>query len=53
MYFHDAIELYAVALNKTLKKGGNITDGRAIISAVVNSGILFTGETSELSDYMH
>ena len=28
--FHDAVILYALALNQTLAEGGNATDGKAI-----------------------
>ena len=31
-FLHDAMYLYAVSLNKTLRMGGNITDGMLIVN---------------------
>lgn len=42
-YLRDAISLYAVGLNRSISRGGNKTDGLAIISNISNAEVLFTG----------
>lgn len=42
-YLHDAISLYAIGLNRSISRGGNKTDGLAIISNISNAELLFTG----------
>lgn len=42
-YLHDAISLYAIGLNRSVSRGGNKTDGLAIISKISNAEVLFTG----------
>lgn len=34
--FHDAVILYALALNETLEAGGNVSDGMAITRRMWN-----------------
>ncbi|RDD47549.1 Atrial natriuretic peptide receptor 1 [Trichoplax sp. H2] len=43
---HDAIILYALALNDTLQEGGNITDGLTVTRKMFNR--TFTGVTGEV-----
>ncbi|XP_076366600.1 atrial natriuretic peptide receptor 1-like isoform X6 [Tachypleus tridentatus] len=45
--FHEAVLLYALALNETLEEGGNITDGRAITHKMWNR--TFEGITGNVS----
>ena len=42
-YLRDAITLYAIGLNRSISRGGNKTDGLAIISNISNAEVLFTG----------
>lgn len=42
-YLRDAISLYAIGLNRSISRGGNKTDGLAIISNISNAELLFTG----------
>lgn len=42
-YLHDAIQVYAIGLNRSLSYGGNISDGLSIIGNVTNSDVLFKG----------
>lgn len=46
-YLHDAISLYAIGLNRSASRGGNKTDGLAIISNISNAEVLFTGTVWE------
>lgn len=45
--FYDAVLLYGLALNETLEKGGNQSDGEAIVKAMW--GKTFTGITGEVN----
>lgn len=45
--FYDAVLLYGLALNETLQKGGNQSDGEAIVRAMW--GKTFTGITGEVN----
>lgn len=40
-FLHDAVYLYGLALNKTLEKGGSISDGKTITAN--SKGIVFRG----------
>lgn len=42
-YLRDAISLYAIGLNRSISRGGDKTDGLAIISNISNAEVLFTG----------
>lgn len=44
--FYDAVLLYGLALNETLAKGGNQSDGTAIVKAMWNK--TFTGITGDV-----
>ncbi|KAL9987194.1 hypothetical protein ACROYT_G001458 [Oculina patagonica] len=48
-YLHDAIQLYAVGLNRSLSRGGKKTDGLSIISNISNAGVLFKGISGEVA----
>ncbi|KAK3709909.1 hypothetical protein QZH41_020028, partial [Actinostola sp. cb2023] len=41
----DAISLYAYGVNRTIEKGGDYKDGRAIIATVSVNKLLFTGSS--------
>ncbi|EDO28801.1 predicted protein [Nematostella vectensis] len=45
-FLHDAVLLYALALNSTLAAGGNITDGRTVARHMMNRS--FVGVTGEV-----
>ncbi|XP_050066957.1 atrial natriuretic peptide receptor 1 isoform X3 [Aphis gossypii] len=45
--FYDAVLLYGLALNETLEKGGNQSDGTAIVKAMWNK--TFTGITGDVN----
>ncbi|CAH3132089.1 unnamed protein product [Porites lobata] len=48
-YLHDAISLYAIGLNRSISRGGNKTDGLAIISNISNAELLFTGVSGDVA----
>lgn len=45
--FYDAVLLYGLALNETLARGGNQSDGTAIVKAMWNK--TFTGITGDVN----
>jgi len=45
--FYDAVLLYGLALNETLARGGNQSDGTAIVKAMWNR--TFTGITGDVN----
>lgn len=45
--FYDAVLLYGLALNETIEKGGNQSDGIAIVKAMWNK--TFTGITGDVN----
>lgn len=45
--FYDAVLLYGLALNETLARGGNQSDGAAIVKAMWNK--TFTGITGDVN----
>jgi len=48
-YLHDAIQLYAIGLNRSLSRGGNKSDGLSIISNITNNKVIFKGVSGNVA----
>lgn len=48
-YLHDAIQLYAVGLNRSVSQGGTKTDGTSIITNISNGEVLFKGMSGDVA----
>ena len=49
-YLHDAIELYAAGLNRSVSRGGNKSDGVSIISNITSNNVIFQGKSIDTMD---
>ncbi|XP_068741213.1 atrial natriuretic peptide receptor 1-like isoform X3 [Montipora capricornis] len=48
-YLHDAIELYAAGLNRSVSRGGNKSDGVSIISNITSNNVIFQGVSGDVA----